>query len=83
MSTRTVHTPFHAGDLISKRTARRARAHPRTVAVPDAAAAPAPATNAGLAARRDTPSPAGEAKILRRWSVAALIASAPRSRVVA
>ena len=54
MSTRTVHTPFHAGDLISKRTARR-----------------------------DTPSPAGEAKILRRWSVAALIASAPRSRVVA
>jgi len=80
MSTRTIHTPFHAGDLISERTARRARAHPRTVAAPDAAPAPAPATDA---ARRDTPSPAGDARILRRWSVAALIASAPRPRALA
>ena len=93
MSTRTVHTPFHPSDLISDRSARRASAHRRTVALPDAApvsnatsaldARSAPATNAAVTAHRDTPSPAGEARILRRWSVAALIASAPRPQVVA
>ena len=60
MSKRTVHTPFHAGELVSERTAaglmhslRSGRARrPKT---------PAPATSAGLADRPDPPSPTGEA----------------------
>ena len=80
MSKRTVHTSRHAGDVVSERTARRASVHPRTVTVPHAppTPAPSPATSADDNARRDTPSPNGDAQILRRWSVAALIASAPR-----
>lgn len=80
MSKRIVHTSLHAGELVSERTARRANAHARAVAVPAARQTPAPAMSAAVGDRRDPPRPTGDVQILRRWSVAALIASAPRPR---
>ncbi len=67
MNTHTFHAPFNPRDMISERAARRAAAHPRTAAPPDA----------GAPAAAETP------QILRRWSVAELVAAATWPRVVA
>jgi hypothetical protein len=83
MSTHTVHSSFHAGvDVISGRAGRRATAHPRTIATPDTAAAPTHPANPAHTACPGSLSPAGDPQILRRWSVAGLIASAPRPRLI-
>jgi hypothetical protein len=73
MNTCLFHTPFNTGDPISARTARRAAAHPRPVESTDLAMTLAAADDAGS---RNGPAPAPVAQILRRWSVAELIASA-------
>jgi len=85
MSTHTFHTPFNPRHLISERSARRAAAHPRAVAAPDAAAAPAEAAPTEIAptAGNDSASSAGNPQILRRWSVTQLVAAATWPRVIA
>lgn len=83
MSTQTVHSPFHASGLTSGRTGRRVTAHPRTIGASDTAAARTGPASPSQAARPSRLRPADEPQILRRWSVAGLIASAPRPRRVA
>jgi hypothetical protein len=80
MSTHTFHAPFNPRDLISERAARRAAAHLRTAASQDAAATPA---NASDGTRRDSTNTAENPQILRRWSVAELVAAAAWPRVIA
>ena len=63
MSTRIINTPFHSGDLLSERAARRVTAHRRPVVAPEAVAPSGGRPGTGP-------------KILRRWSVAELIARA-------
>ncbi len=70
MSTCTIHPPFRVGDLISERAARRSVAHQRPAARNDS-----PTSLAG-SADRDTSSPVAKPQILRRWSIAELIAAA-------
>jgi hypothetical protein len=70
MSTCTIHIPFAVGDLISERATRRTVAHPRPAVIKHA-----PTSLAG-AADRDTSSPATNSQVLRRWSIAELIAAA-------
>ena len=70
MSTCTIHMPFPVGDLISERTVRRSAAHQSP-----AARNHAPTSLAGPAAR-DTSAPAADSQVLRRWSIAELIAAA-------
>ena len=76
MSTRIVHTPSRGGDLISERVARRATAHRRPRVAPEPAAAPGAPASPAVAVAEPTATPAPAAKILRRWSVAELIARA-------
>ena len=83
MSTHTFHAPFNPRDLISERAARRAAAHPRTIAAMRPAATPDGAAEAADAARQDNSSSAGNAQILRRWSVAELVAAATWRRELA
>ena len=80
MNTHTFHAPFNPRDLISERAARRAAAHQRTVAAKAAVATPAEAADT---ARQDSSGSAGNPQILRRWSVAKLVAAATWPRVVA
>jgi hypothetical protein len=84
MSAHTFHAPFNSRDLISERAARRAAAHPRTVVAKDAAAPPAdPVVNTVGTVREVGSSSAGSPQILRRWSVAKLVAAATWPRVIA
>ena len=77
MSTRTIHASFRSGDLISERAARRVMAHRRPVVPLEPTAALGAPPSPALAARELTPRPAATGpKILRRWSVAELIARA-------
>jgi hypothetical protein len=80
MSRLTIHTPFQSGDMISERAARRVAAHPRAAAAPAPEVTPARPVNTAPAARQPTPTPppsqTNGARILRRWSVAELIARA-------
>ena len=80
MSTHTVHVPFNPRDLISERAARRAAAHPRTPAATGGAATPTEAADTARQAKSDS---AGNPQILRRWSVAKLVAAAKWPRVAA
>jgi hypothetical protein len=61
------------GDFISERAVRRATSRRRRAG----AVAPAAAPAGGGTVRRATPSTASAARVLRRWSVAELIARAP------
>ena len=81
MSTRTNHSRFRSRDRISERAARRAFAHFRTAAVKDAAAAAPGPANVRVDAGGDTHGSAGDSQILRRWSVAELIAAGSSRRV--
>lgn len=74
MNTHTRHAPFSAGDLISERAARRATAHRRTAVGSETA--PVPAHAPDITPPGSDQDPAGGARILRRWSVAELIARA-------
>ncbi len=77
MSTRSIRTPSRAGDVPSARAARRVTAHRR----PGPALAPAAAESPVRSAR---PARSSGARILRRWSVAELVArAAAEPRVVA
>ena len=78
MSTHTFHTPFNPRDLISERSARRAAAHSRAAANKAVAATAAEGADT---ARTDATSTAGNPQILRRWSVAKLVAAATWPRV--
>lgn len=69
MSICTTRTPLRIGERRLERAARRAIAHPRTVAPVDGAATPD-------AIGREPSNPAADSHILRRWSVAELIAAA-------
>jgi hypothetical protein len=77
MSICTIHTPFRHGDLMSDGAARRRVAHLRPAARSDAP------TSLGGPADRATSYPAGTPQILRRWSIAELIAAATWSREAA
>jgi len=83
MSTRTTNSQYHSGDRISERAARRAVAHyGGTVSK----RAPAPAVDPANVIdndRRDTHGSAGDVRVLRRWSVADLIAAATWGRAFA
>jgi hypothetical protein len=77
MSNQSTRTQFPAGDLISEDAVRGAFRRRRRSSAPkaanDATRPPARAATAG----QDTSAPAGGARLLRRWSVAQLIARAP------
>jgi hypothetical protein len=77
MSICTIHPPFQVDGLISERATRRPAAHPRLAAPVDA-----PTSLAG-SADSDTSAPAAHVQILRRWSIAELIAAAGRRQEVA
>jgi hypothetical protein len=78
MSTQAIRTHFRTRDFSSERAMRRGSAHRRTATAP--AVAPAVALVAAStpvpAARQAAPTVATGARILRRWSVAQLIAHA-------
>jgi hypothetical protein len=71
MSTCTIHFPFHVGEGASERTALRAAARNH-----------GPTSLAGRA-DREASSPASSSPILRRWSIADLIAAASWPRDLA
>jgi hypothetical protein len=70
MSTCTIQFPFHIGDRTSARTTRQATAPLRA-----AARNHGPTSLAGRT-DREASSPASSSPILRRWSIADLIAAA-------
>ena len=76
MSRHTIHTPGRSGDLVTERAARRISAHPRaataSAGAPAAPVSPAPSAQPPI----PTATQASGARILRRWSVAELIARA-------
>lgn len=78
MSICTIHTPFRNGDLTSERAARRRVAHLRPAARNDV-----PTSLAGPADRAASHPADGTSQILRRWSIAELIAAATWPREVA
>jgi hypothetical protein len=70
MSICTIRSPLHFDEHTSARPRRRAGTHLRAVPAPGAAVAPDEVIERGKSA------PAADGQILRRWSVAELIASA-------
>ena len=78
MSRDTIYAPGPSGDLITDRVARRISVHPRVATVPAPPVAPVASLNPAPTAQLPSPTAAaaGGARILRRWSVAGLIAHA-------
>lgn len=70
MSICTIHTPFRIGGRISGRPGRRSVAHPGSSAV-------------NRPTGPEGSSPAAQSQILRRWSIAELIAAATWSQNIA
>jgi hypothetical protein len=82
MSTRTNSSPFRVGDRISERAARRALAHFRATAVKGALTAAPDLAKATGNDHSVTGGSASDHLVLRRWSVAELIAGATWRRAV-
>jgi hypothetical protein len=82
MTTRSVRTRVHAADR-AELAARRAIAHYGGMVTKRAPAKPARSANATVNDRGDTQAAGSGQQILRRWSVAELIAGATWRRAVA
>jgi hypothetical protein len=83
MNTRTINRPSRTRSTVSEQAVRRAIAARRTVMTEGAATMAPDTEDATVNGRRGTRAAGGHPQILRRWSVAELIAGATRRQAVA